>query len=277
MRPVTALLLLVMTLSSQSALGRTLSLEECVDIVLERNSGLKSSQAESRSAAEEATIAQAALLPSLKLKSFFTLVDKSDRLLVDSNSFAPGVPPQKTSLSLGETNWYGVGVALRQPLFTGCIFRDQALAAAGRPGRPTGRGNDRDIRLVARAEPPLGLGLAKKPFISHHQHGPHRINRFGRCRPGVGHRWQPSVIAHDPNTIAEKTGGRHGVFPPYPMVGSRTARPSPPPARRWRTANPRGAALGPGGCWAAKPRGRYYQRHPIHRRDAGDHRDRGRG
>ena len=129
MRPVTALLLLVMTLSSQSALGRTLSLEECVDIVLERNSGLKSSQAESRSAAEEATIAQAALLPSLKLKSFFTLVDKSDRLLVDSNSFAPGVPPQKTSLSLGETNWYGVGVALRQPLFTGGNLSNAHLLA----------------------------------------------------------------------------------------------------------------------------------------------------
>jgi outer membrane protein len=119
MRTLSALLLLTMTLTSQSAFARTLTLEECVQLVMERNSGLKSSQAESSAASEDATIAQAALLPSLKLKSFYTLVDKSDRLLVDTDRLAPGVPPQKTSLSLGETSWYGMGIVLRQPLFTG--------------------------------------------------------------------------------------------------------------------------------------------------------------
>jgi outer membrane protein len=137
MRTLFALLLLLMTLTSQSAFGRTLTLEECVQLVMERNSGLKSSQAESRSASEEVTIAQAALLPTLKLKSFYTLVDKSDRLLVDADKLAPGVPPQKTSLSLGETSWYGMGLALRQPLFTGGnligtrqVARHEAAAAA---------------------------------------------------------------------------------------------------------------------------------------------------
>jgi len=137
MRTLSALLLLMITLTIQSAFARTLTLEECVQLVMERNSGLKASQAESRSASEEATIAQAALLPTLKLKSFYTLVDKSDRLLVDADRLAPGVPPQKTSLSLGETSWYGMGLALRQPLFTGGnlvgtrqVARHEAAAAA---------------------------------------------------------------------------------------------------------------------------------------------------
>lgn len=119
MRTLSLTLLLLMTLANQPAFGRTLTLEECVQLVMERNSGLKSSHAASMSAAEEVTMAQAALLPTLKLKSVYTITDKSDRLIIDSNAFAPGLPPQETNLSLGEKDSYSVGLALRQPLFTG--------------------------------------------------------------------------------------------------------------------------------------------------------------
>ena len=119
MRTLTLILLLCMTLIIRPAFGRTLTLEECVKLVMERNSGLKSSHAASLSAAEDVTMSRADFFPVLKLKSFYTIIDKSDRLIIDSNAFAQGIPPQKTTLSLGERETYGVGLTLRQPLFSG--------------------------------------------------------------------------------------------------------------------------------------------------------------
>jgi outer membrane protein len=119
MRTLSSILLLCMTLACPPAFGRTLTLEECVELVMERNSGLKASRAASLSAAEDVTMSRADLLPALKLKSYYTFIDKADRLIIDSNAFAPGLPAQKTTLSLGERDSYGVGLTLRQPLFTG--------------------------------------------------------------------------------------------------------------------------------------------------------------
>lgn len=88
-------------------------------MALKQNSGLKSSKAATLSAAEDVTMAKTALLPSLKLKGFYTISDKSNNLTIDSNAFATGLPRQKTDLSLGDKDSYGFNLTLRQPLFTG--------------------------------------------------------------------------------------------------------------------------------------------------------------
>lgn len=111
--------MIMMVVTAQSASGRTLTLEECVQLVMERNSGLKSSHAASIATAEDETRAHAALLPTLKLKSNYSITDKSDRLIISQDAFAPGAPPKKAYLSLGEKDSYGIGLSLRQALFTG--------------------------------------------------------------------------------------------------------------------------------------------------------------
>lgn len=119
MRILSLTLLLFMILASQTVFGRTLSLEECVQLALDRNSGLKSFHAANTSSAEDVTMAQAALLPTVKLKSFYTFADKSERLIIDASAFANGLPPQNINLTLGDKDSYGVVLTLRQPLFTG--------------------------------------------------------------------------------------------------------------------------------------------------------------
>ena len=105
--------------SALSASGATLSQEECINLATSRNTGLQSSAAASAAATEEITITRSALLPALTLKSFYTLRDKADRLIIDANAFGPGFPSRNTSISTGSTDSYGVQLSLRQPLFTG--------------------------------------------------------------------------------------------------------------------------------------------------------------
>ena len=105
--------------SALPASGATLSQEECINLATSRNSGLQSSAAASAAETEEINITQSALLPALTLKSFYTLRDKADRLIIDANAFGPGFPSRNTSISTGSTDSYGVQLSLRQPLFAG--------------------------------------------------------------------------------------------------------------------------------------------------------------
>ena len=101
------------------AFGRMLSLEECVKLAIEKNSALKSSEAAVTAAGEDVNIARSTLFPSLKLKGYYSIADKSDQLNIEANAFAPGIPPQNSSLSTGEKDSYAVALSLRQQLFAG--------------------------------------------------------------------------------------------------------------------------------------------------------------
>ena len=105
--------------SALYASGATLSQEECINLATSRNSGLQSSAAASAAEREEINITRSALLPALTLKSFYTLRDKADRLIIDANAFGPGFPSRNTSISTGSTDSYGVQLSLRQSLFAG--------------------------------------------------------------------------------------------------------------------------------------------------------------
>lgn len=115
--PLTVLLVALGT--PLTGFGATISQEECIRQAVSLNSGLQSFAATSAVAAEEINISRSALLPALNLRSFFTLRDKADHLLIDANVFGPGFPSQKTSISTGSTDSYGIQLSLRQPLFTG--------------------------------------------------------------------------------------------------------------------------------------------------------------
>lgn len=109
-----------------SAAGKAFSgevtLEQCVNLALTSNSGLKSSEADTVAAREEASMALKDFLPSLRLLGTFTALDKSPRLIVSRNAFADGVPPTDAELPLGDKDFYSVALILKQPLFTGGIL-----------------------------------------------------------------------------------------------------------------------------------------------------------
>ncbi|KAF0221871.1 MAG: outer membrane efflux [Geobacteraceae bacterium] len=97
----------------------TLTLEECVELALKNNSGLKSFATDVTAAGAEMGIARAALFPSLKLKATYSLIDRPERLIINRNTFAPGIPPQDVEVSTGKHDRYDLAVIVEQPLFTG--------------------------------------------------------------------------------------------------------------------------------------------------------------
>jgi len=96
-----------------------LTLEECVAQALAKNSGLKSAETAVTAAGEDLHIAEAGFLPSLQVTGEYSLVANPDRLIIEGNSFGPGVPPQDVSLSTGDHDQYAIKLKVKQPLFTG--------------------------------------------------------------------------------------------------------------------------------------------------------------
>src|SRR5512139_2538449 len=113
------LLLLFFILPPPRVHSSELTLQKCIDMALENNSGLKASKTELISSAEDVNISHAGLLPSLKLKGAYTLRDKSDAFITRADVFAPGIPPVDVEQSLENQTFYGASLILDQPLFTG--------------------------------------------------------------------------------------------------------------------------------------------------------------
>ncbi len=111
--------LLVLLVQPNQGNALELTQEECVALALANNSGIKSFEMSLVSAGESVRISRADLLPSLKLMGRYALQDKPDRLLINSNSFAQGIPPQDVDISTGNHDLYDFSLTIRQPLFTG--------------------------------------------------------------------------------------------------------------------------------------------------------------
>ncbi|MBJ6723660.1 TolC family protein [Geomesophilobacter sediminis] len=103
----------------QPASGAELSLDDCVSWALGRNSGLKSGEMSVAAAAQGAAASRAAFYPSLRLKGEYGLIAPHDRLIINGNSFAPGVPPHDVNIPIGDNNRYDASLIVQQPLFTG--------------------------------------------------------------------------------------------------------------------------------------------------------------
>lgn len=99
--------------------GRVVTVEECVRLAEEQSSSLKSFDALSTAAGEEVTISRTGFLPTFTLKGSYSLYDQADRLIINGNTFAPGIPSSDVTISTGDRYAYSLGLTLRQPLFTG--------------------------------------------------------------------------------------------------------------------------------------------------------------
>lgn len=102
-----------------TASGAPITLDACLLRADQRSNSVKSFEMAALAADESLTISRAAFYPTLKLKASYTLVDKSDRLIISGNSFATGIPPQDVNLSTGDIDSYSIGLHLQQPLYTG--------------------------------------------------------------------------------------------------------------------------------------------------------------
>jgi outer membrane protein len=113
------LLLFFFILPASEAYSSELTLQQCIEMALENNGGLKASKTDLISSAEDVSISHAGLLPSLKLKSTYMLRDKPDVFITKANIFAPGIPPVDIEQSLENQTLYGASLVLDQPIFTG--------------------------------------------------------------------------------------------------------------------------------------------------------------
>ncbi len=97
----------------------SLSLEECIARAIKENRSLKSVEMESAAAAESVPAARAALLPSVRMRAFYTLVDRPGRLIVDKNTFGNNLPTENVDITTNDQDFYSLGVSVDQPVFTG--------------------------------------------------------------------------------------------------------------------------------------------------------------
>jgi len=113
------IILAQLTSFSCCALAAELTLEECIAQALARNNRIKSTEMKLAAAREDVRIARTGFLPLLQARGSFTLTDSPDRLIIDSNAIAPGVPAQDASIATGDRDQYALSLVVRQPLFTG--------------------------------------------------------------------------------------------------------------------------------------------------------------
>ncbi|TWJ17338.1 TolC family protein [Geobacter argillaceus] len=99
--------------------GRVVTVEECIRLASGQSSSLKAYDALSRVAGEDLKISRTGFLPSLTFKGSYSLFDKADRLIINGNTFAPGIPASDVTVSTGDRYAYSFGLILKQPLYTG--------------------------------------------------------------------------------------------------------------------------------------------------------------
>jgi outer membrane protein TolC len=107
--------------SQDSAATPTQTLEDLKRLALERNLGLKSSEADVLSAKAEARGRYADFFPKLSAEARYSRDEHFQRVQIPAGSFnaSPPLPPTQSDLILGDLTNYGLHLALEQPLFTG--------------------------------------------------------------------------------------------------------------------------------------------------------------
>jgi outer membrane protein TolC len=122
--------------SSDPAATPVQTLEDLKRLALERNLGLKSSEAGVLSAQAEARGRYADFFPKLSAEARYSRDEHLQRVQVPTGSFNafPPLPPTQSDLFLGDLTNYGLHVALEQPLFAGGAvyysYQDAKLGSA---------------------------------------------------------------------------------------------------------------------------------------------------
>ena len=109
----------ILFLSVSNGHAMELTLEECITQALENNRNLKTFEMDVLASEEDIKTSRTKFLPLLHLKGNYTMLDKSDVIIFNSNLFAPGIPPEDIESSLKNRDMYGLSLSIEQPLFTG--------------------------------------------------------------------------------------------------------------------------------------------------------------
>lgn len=96
-----------------------LTLNECVALALQNNGRLKAFDMGVSASREDVNVARTGFFPALKLRSNYTVLDKSDVISFKQNTFGTGIPPSDIDLSANNREMYGLSLSLEQSLFTG--------------------------------------------------------------------------------------------------------------------------------------------------------------
>ncbi|HUK57182.1 MAG TPA: TolC family protein [Nitrospiria bacterium] len=107
--------------SPEPETGRAMGLEDLKRLALERNLGLKSSEADVLGAKAEARGRYADFFPKLSAEARYSRVGTAPRIQLPAGSFstAPLLPPTQADVQTGVLANYGLRLTLEQPLFTG--------------------------------------------------------------------------------------------------------------------------------------------------------------
>lgn len=96
-----------------------LGLQDCLDLAIKNNQGLKAFEMNILSSHHEVTIAGTHFRPSLKLEGESTCRDASDQFIFEGDALGQGLPPEDIESSLKNQNTSGINLLVEQPLFTG--------------------------------------------------------------------------------------------------------------------------------------------------------------
>ncbi|EKD36032.1 MAG: outer membrane efflux protein [uncultured bacterium] len=101
------------------AIAAELTLEQCIQRAVERNSGIKSFEMSKEAAEHNKLLNRSSFFPRLKMKARYALTDQPGRLIVQKDDFGPGFPDQDVNLADEHRDSYQAGFNLLQPLYTG--------------------------------------------------------------------------------------------------------------------------------------------------------------
>ena len=106
---------------AQEAEEGPMTLEQARRLALERNLGIKSSEADLERARAETMGRYAEFFPKLSAEGRYSLIGAVPRIIIPTGSFfpVPPLPPVDTTVRTGERVNYGLRLSLEQPLFTG--------------------------------------------------------------------------------------------------------------------------------------------------------------
>ncbi|HMK43098.1 MAG TPA: TolC family protein, partial [Dissulfurispiraceae bacterium] len=112
-------LLLSLAVAEKQASAAALTIEECVERALQQNPGYRAALLDADMAREEIIIAKSALMPSLRLRAYGTVLDRTGIFRTPENTFAPGFPPYAVDTPLDNRLMYGVSGIVDQALYAG--------------------------------------------------------------------------------------------------------------------------------------------------------------
>lgn len=113
------ILILAIFYLSSTADSAELTLNDCIEMALENNSGLKAFKTDVVSTEEDVNASRAEFFPSLKLQGNYILLNRPDIIITKRDAFAPGIPPEDVELSAENRRMYGASLSIEQPIFTG--------------------------------------------------------------------------------------------------------------------------------------------------------------